>query len=574
MSSVQTNKQPMIDGLPEASEVHELMKSYETVNLRVQRRNDKGHLATVLSSQIIPTKDLLDFDSWVMAQAGGGDYVVYVRPPHDSAVQLLRFTCRVEGAPLPPQARLGRPVAGGEFGSSTGSGPQRDPASAWAEGIMDPEKRAAYLGQSPGTIPSDQLAMRELAETKAALAKIQERHEQERKEAERYRIEAEKRYEQQRLDAQEAKHKAELEMLRSTMSASQAETKAMLAALRETKPEPRDMSALIQGVAAVAAAIAPVLATFISSSRESSSKSLEVQQQGLATLMNAALAQANKPDPTMEMFKTIGPLIIPLVQNMMDQKSPSAQAALFSAVSENQLNSVAMMAQLIESFAGNDKEEPWWLPMMRETLAGAVSVGQAMMEGNRPQVGGGENAYAGQFAVPSDTFETASTYNEEPPRAPAPQPPQPAPQPQPQVVPQPQPKAKTNEAKTALGGLMQLLPAEFKTPEWRHLLTEMHDETADMGEVAELFAEHIIHCLRFDMLPEVFDGVLEDPERVLTSIMNVMPLMKRHPARAKGLIARVIETLTEMGVIGDEGDDEVIDTDGEDVSGGDEEAAE
>lgn len=544
--STGTNKPSVIDGIPEAERVHELMKSYPKVSARVQRRNDRGQLATVLAQQVIDTEALLDFDSWLLEQAGGGDYLVYVRPPGDLSHILMRFTCRVEGAPRQPAVRMGRPVSPG---MPLDNSVETSPNASWAGGIMDPIKRAEYLGQLPpgATLASDQLAMQQLAETKSALAKLEERYAQESKEAARLRSEMEKRLEEQRREAQEAKHRSELELVRATMASQQAETKAMLTAMRETKPEPVDRTAQIQAFTAIAAAIAPVIATFISASKESSSKALEVQQNGLATLMNATLAQANRPDPTMEMFKTMGPMLIPLLQGLMDQKSPATQAALFNTVAENQLNSVAMMAQLIESFSGGDKDEPWWLPMVRETLQGAVQVGQAMMEANQQtqQQQSQPRLPQSQPAFPQATGQAPVMRDEEPAvRAVSP--------------------AQTNESKTALGGIMAMLPERFRTPEWRLILTNMHDETMPVGDVAEMLAEHIAHCIRFDVLPEQLEGVLESPEEVLGEVLSVLPLARKSPERGQEIIAQTIVVWTEAGMLDPE--DDTLDVEGEVVA--------
>ena len=89
----------------------------------------------------------------------------------------------------------------------------------------------------------------------------------------------------------------------------------------------------------------------ITANRDATAKSLEVQQQGLQSLMQATLSQTNKTSDLEKMITTIGPLVMPLISENMKSRGPEAQAGLFQAMAENNLNSVAMMAQLIEAFA-------------------------------------------------------------------------------------------------------------------------------------------------------------------------------------------------------------------------------
>lgn len=539
---------PTQDGIPEAEQVHELMKSYGEVNIKVQRRNDRGHLAIVHGSQKIKTELLSDIDSWLQSESGGGDYFVLVRPPGDPSTTLMKFSCRVEGSPLPPKLRTGAPVtAAGQFNA-----PLAPPTSGWANGVLDETARAHYLNPptsaappAPGaTMASDQLLFQELESAKIRAQKLEEMLERERQERIARERDAERHLEKMRLDAQEQKHASEMKLITERMEAQAAETRNTLQLMRETRVEPKPFN--IEAMATAVAAVAPVLVAFIQSSKESANKSLEVQQQGMNALLNATLDQTRRPDSTMEMIKSMGPLLMPLITNMIDQKSPATQAALFNTVAESQLNSVAMMAQLIESFAGGEKDEPWWLPMMRETLAGAVKVGESMMEAQQAQQQQVQQRPMPAFQVPDGSM-SGVTFPGEQQQAPAPQ--QPA----------PQPAAK--KGKLSEGGIMSLMPEEFRTPEWSKLIKLIHDEDADAKEVGEFLAEHIGHCIRFEILPEPLANIAAAPAETLDAILKVLPIYRQSRARANVIVASTIATLDEMEVL--ERPDGVIDVQSE-----------
>lgn len=557
--------QNTIDGVPEIAVIHELMKSYEFVNVKVQRRNDRGHLAVVFGSHKIQTEKLIDFDSWLKDEAGGGDYFTVVRPPGDLGNILLKFNCKVEGPPLSPKLRTGQPVGVGVAGPT--GGPVAPVYSRWAEGIMDEQARAQYLQSghpqpAPGaTMASDQLAFAELTEYKAKMARLEAAFEREREENARLKLEGEREREKLRLDMQEAKHESEMRLLRERMEAHAQQTQAMMAALKDNKPEPKQVD--LGAIAAIIGAAAPVVAAYVTTSKESATKAMEIQQAGMATLMQATLDQTKKADPTVEMLKTLGPMLMPLLSSMMEQKSPAAQTALLNTMAENQLNNVAMMAQLIESFAGGDKEEPWWLPMVRETLGGVVRAGEVMLEQQQQTQQG--NAFAqqqaaAQFQIPSSNQPVVSSagYAQS---AQAPQSPPTPVQAQPQA---PTPARPQKATRLDPGGILSLLPDEYRTREWSTLITLIHEAESTPEDVGGLIADHIVHCARFDILPEQLANVNENPVEALEGILKVLPIYRQDRERANAILAATIDTLRELGAF-DKDEEEVIETEGAEV---------
>jgi hypothetical protein len=309
----------------------------------------------------------------------------------------------------------------------------------------------------------------------------------------------------------------------------------------------------------------------VTSKETSTSKSLEVQQQGLTTLMNATLSQANKPDSTSEMLKALLPMALPFIQQMMEAKSPAAQAQLFNSMVENNLSQVAMMAQLIEAFATQGgQDDPWWLPMIRETLGGVVGMTEAYMQGKglpgqlpaqqAPRLSAGPTPPTMQtMASPPTMGATYGTDEDDSQLAEVVEDPQALPNP---AAARARAERATQEAMTGIKpgngiedtlsvkekALLSLLPAEFQTPEWRAIIISVERETA-IEDVSDLCASHIVHLINFNMLPQHLADVVDDPARALDRIMAPLPIMKRNPEYAVDLINAVIDMLIEAEAV-------------------------
>lgn len=593
-----TAKTKTLEEMP-IDELRDAMANYEQVSLKITRRNEKGQIATVYSDVNMTLEELLVIDGWLKANAGGGRFRVEARNPADKSKYIVQpFHVGVEGMPRPPRF-LGNPQhqnpqVGMEpqmnpynpygphpqqpygYDQQPQPDPYGPPAPPWAAGLH-PSQRGGYarsyrMGSSPApgaTVASDQLAIRQMekqeAEKAAQIAKLEAQNQALLERLDRQAEEAKK----EREEAREERHRAELRALEARMEA--------LAKPQETK------SNSSADLIAALAPFAPVLATMISSNKEASSKSLEVQQQGLTQLMQATLSQANKPDSTSEMIKTFLPMAMPLIQGMMENKSPAAQAQLFNSMVENNLNSVAMMAQLIEAFAGSGDQEPWWLPMVRETMTGVVGMTEAYMQGQgglpgqlpqpamRPLPEPHPGALPqGQPAQPGASAYSTVNLDEAPAMQPTP-----TPQPEPQHAPMggvaPAPTQPTaHEMEEALKAdasplhrlMLTQLPPDFQTPEWRIIALALH-QTDDVEEVANFISGHVSHLMNFGLLPAALLDIEEDPARALDRVMGPLPISKENPKFAAAVLRAVITALVEDGFL--EKPSSIIDTTGEDV---------
>jgi|694.fasta_scaffold21441_4 hypothetical protein len=554
-------------------QINDLAKSMEEVSIRLCRRNERGQVATVYNGIKVRTLDLAKIDDWSREMSGGGRYRCEVKDPLDSGRYVMSpFWFSVEGPPRPPRF-LGSPVdftpgqAQGAAGmQSYYQGPQgyqppqqngygapaaqpqpsaspayAPPPSPWSQGL-DPSQRGGYQPtpyyaarplmerpqMAPGaTTSSDEVALRQVADLKGELATMR---------AESKAMLEKLNSENTRLREQlaERERAVEAERHRAELSALTARIEAMQQA--QSRPQPESKSNVTDW-APLAAAVAPVLSAWISSQSSAAAKSLEVQQQGLQSLMQATLGQSNKTSDVEKLITTLGPLVMPLISENMKSRGPEAQAGLFQAMAENNLNSVAMMAQLIEAFASaGGKEEPWYLPMIKEALGGVVQVAQAYTQ----QPGG----LPGQQPIPprpSGALAAYSTLDEAaPPQAPqqaAPTAKRPAPQ---------QPKVPQN-----LEVLFSLLPGEFQTNEWRAILRALHAEPAPPADkVAVMLTSHLEHLVTFDMVPALLSQVREHPRATLEALLEKLPVARSNPSYAKQVLDLTLTYLAEDGFAG------------------------
>jgi hypothetical protein len=168
-------------------EIAEIASKYDTVVMRVQRRNGRGQLQTLGASINMESAKLPELEDWLQSFAGGGDYEIEIKDPNNS-IQVLtpRFKAPIAGAARPPRY-LGN--AEDQYAVNPYGQPQppaqppqsgngfHAPAGPWAQNLH-PQQRVHYQGRvgggrpAPGaTIASDQAVLAQHAEYKAETAK-------------------------------------------------------------------------------------------------------------------------------------------------------------------------------------------------------------------------------------------------------------------------------------------------------------------------------------------------------------------------------------------------------------------
>lgn len=533
-------------------EIEDLMKKVERVSVRVSRRNNKGHLAHVWSGELA-TQDLLTLDQFLMRLAGGGDYNVMVRDARNMTISLIdTFNCVVEGPSRPPLFAGSQPeqvmpagapsihpsatpFAGGlptaafaapsmEGDPMSASNPYQPPLPPWAMGL-DPYARSGYeayramrypMRAATGpTVASDELAIKQAAELKAQNAKLEEKLEG-----------FMQRYESDvgRLRDENAAYRAQLAQAKqdAEMAALRAKLEAMTAAPRETGPK-FDITA----IGGVLAALAPVLQAMITSGAEKQSLALRAQQEGMQQLMQATLQQANKDSGIKELATTFGPLVLPLVQQMFSQKDPEKQAALYEAMATNNLNSIAMMAQLLESIsASQGPQPPWYFDAIQQALAGIVQVaeryvqtpgglpGQAKPRLEAPRPTGVVEVAKQVQTAPSAAAPVRPTYDDNVNA----------------------PRQVSGRAQT----LLPFLPAEFRQNGWEVFLRHLHEEPRWSPDwIGNGLAELILESVEQNTLPKQLEPMLAegaDYRAILLALVERLPIAVDAPHYAEAVV--------------------------------------
>jgi hypothetical protein len=558
-------------------EIGEISTKYESVLLRIQRRNGRGQLQTLGAAITMETSKLPALEDWLQSFAGGGDYEIEIKDPNNSiSILTPRFKAPIAGAARPPRF-LGNaedqyavnPFEGQQQQQQQQPPQQRNfqaPQGAWANNLH-PQQQQNYGGgrigrPAPGaTVASDTLAMQQHAEYKAETAKTIAKLEGTVDKLIADNKRTQDSLAREREAARDEKHKSELQRIEQ-----------MMQVMMDKRSEPvvaQKANGTIDIIAAMAPFV-PVFAAMVTSRESSASKSMEVQSAGLNQLMTATLSQANKPDSTQELLKSLLPLAMPFISQLMEAKSPGAQAQLFNSMVENNLSQVAMMAQLIESFATQGgQEEPWWLPMIRETLGGVVGMTEAYMQGKglpgqlpatprqlppgapAPQMQTMETPPVSGFAsygTDGDDSQLAEIVD-------VPALPNPA-------AARARGERATQEVMTGIKPgngiedtltmqekvMLSVLPADFQTPEWRGIVVAV-ERQEDVEDVADLCASHIVHLINFNLLPRHLMDVVEDPARALDRVLGVLPVMKANPEYGVDLINGVIDILIEAEAV-------------------------
>jgi hypothetical protein len=193
-----------------------------------------------------------------------------------------------------------------------------------------------------------------------------------------------------------------------------------------------------------------------------------------------------------------------------------------------------MMAQLIEAFAtAGGKEEPWYLPMIKEALGGVVNVAQAYTQGQGLP---GQQALAptprGALTPPGTTGYTTIDEPKAATPATAARPAQPV--------------------KPGLEMLFALLPGEYQTVEWRSILRGLHAEPkpAPAEQIAGMLASHLEHLVTFDMLPPGLTTLREHPRKTLEVLVEKLPVARTHGKYTVEVLDLTMQFLGEDGFLG------------------------
>jgi hypothetical protein len=421
---------PTVADIPIEKIKEAVERGINEVQIRVQRRNHRGQLQTLVTQWRVATPELVDLEGQLARMAGGGQYRVECMSLVDPLDQVIpAFQINIEGPPRPidtqaaagamsQPAPVGIPAHGGGsmFNSfpqlpqipgvfvgqqSPGpmplagpvgappmySAPQGVPgATGWAAGLHALDQHA-YLRPSlagevhlpPGaSLASDQIALKQVADLKAELAEAKAQ-----REAVMAKLEAEReshtdevkkifaRIEKSEAEAKDREHKLQLEMMEKRFT-------AQLEKLSVEKAQKRDS---IADYAPVMAALAPVLTAMLTSGRDVTAKAAESQAALMQTFITT---NAQKKDSsTLETIKVLAPILAPMALKMMESRGPDAQSKAYEVLADSNMQQMAMMAQFIQTMAASQGDQSPWVPFLQQAAGGIMETIGAYMESKK-----------------------------------------------------------------------------------------------------------------------------------------------------------------------------------------------
>jgi hypothetical protein len=556
-----TPKKATYQGVP-SDKIAEAQTRWENIYVKLFRRVAGGKLSALGPKHMTP-QDLAKIEEYLQDHAGGGKFRVEPRNPDnllEYAEPIPPFEVEIEGHPKPATpAEHGLKGMPGGINAMEGPrpmnwNPQAPPTPAnplgqpsvpyahmpdWMRSLppamahsfaaqQNPNYALQQLGEQPTGGPqtqgaphamyaSDQLGVQQLNYTREQLTKERTEREADRKEWERRFELMQASINDSKEEARAAREKAERDKLEAKLEAMQSNKPAI------------DPTVWV----GLATAMAPVLSAMVGSNQakaatqqEQATKAIELQMQGMNTLMQASSKKGSDLDGLLKSVVGLAPVLGPVLQKFADNKSPGAQADLFSTLAENNLTTLTTMGQFLQAMQEAQGNDPWWRPMVESAIESVQQVGaqmavQAGATGPAVQQAA-QNAQAngGPAQAMSKGQTTASM-----------------------VVNNPQ------------------FPADMKTGEWFKLISAMHDEI-DADQVAHHTAQHIVNLANQEQLPEILENIFEKPEEVLQMLVGPLPITQQNPnyiQRVLQLTAHALKTAV------------AVDTDGESASQGEQE---
>lgn len=516
-------------------QIEELATRYTEVPLKIQRRNQKGQLATLMQGHFqVPTMTLTEIETWLPQRYGGGLYRIEVKDPQYASRIIFVFEILIEGLPAqmaPSPVSPNSPAVPGAIGQPfnpfaaaapalpAGSAP---PASAWAQGLH-PQERAAFYGQPWGSAPattfaSDQLAVQHADRIQAELDKLKTEFAMKEAARELELKQLRTAEAKSREDAKEALHRAELKALEAKIDAQLAHAQ---------QPKGPDWLSVLP-------ALVPMGVAWLSAQSDSKKAELQYQQAGFQAMIGAAQHRP-KEDGLKETLGVLMPLIQPMLAARNEKSDPTAQTAMFQAMVEQQLSTIGMVQQVLEANAP-PPESPVGA-IVKTALEGLQKIGMAYAMGKGlPGQLPADPRPAGVLRAPVQT--TYTTEDESGNEV------------QGEIVEEKAPAGAPAAPAPELEALFGMLPGDFQTFEWRTILTQLHTEPPPPAQdVAGLLAGQIEHLINFKAIPAALATITTAPRPTLEVIFERLPVAQKRPQYAMEVLDLTLRFLMDDNYI-------------------------
>lgn len=484
-------------------QIKEVVAHHPRVKCIIKRRNAKGTLSSLPTVEKDST-DIPNLEEFIREEWGGGRYRVVLRNPENDMEDLTTpFEIEIEG----PMKAVGRPNNGApqprsipfRGGFAGGGIPSHAAVAASREPHLDP---ADFMSMTP-----DAIAMQQVQELRDQIKTEKAEWQRERREGEQ-RLEREReRARQLEREAVEARAAHEKQMLELRME--------MMTQLSQ-RPEPRPGPDYV----GLAGAVVPAVIAMITSSQDraalqqqASQKSLELQMEGTKTMV-ASLMSSKKggDDSTVKLLEVVVPLALPIVQQMMEDKSPSKMVEILGSMGENQMATLSLVSQFVQQMAG-ESDNPW-MEVAKQALSGVQNFAEQMVDLNQQQ----------QQPVQAQVVDGAR-----PPQKPL------------------GPDSTPQEIGEALFA-SPMLPAELRSREWRNIFIALHDPRTPSRAAAVELCQHLERLADAGSFPNVFGQMMESEAPASSFVrpfLMQLPLSQLNPPRMEAILKEVDNILVE-----------------------------
>ena len=541
-------KKATFQGVP-TEKIEESLTKWESVYVKLFRRVAGGKLSALGPRHMSP-HELTKIEEYLGEMAGGGKFRVEPRNPEnllEYADPIPPFEVEIEGRPKPatPAEHGLRGIGGGisamegpqqMLWGQPGYGPYNAPMAEQAypqapgqanlpgwmrqmppamaagfAGQQQPHKVLNMMGetgtsyaQAPSAMySSDYLGVQQLNYTREQLTKERVERENDRKEWDRRFEMMQESMNASKEEARAAREKAERDRLEAKLEAMTQAQNAKPAISAETW-------------VGIATAVAPVLTAVVSSGQaraavqtDAQTKAVELQMNGMQSLLSASQNKTSDVEGIVKTVAGLAPMITPFITKMAENKSPGAQADLFSTLAENNLTTLTTMGQFLQAMMEANGNDPWWRPMIESAIESVQQVGaqMAVQAGSRP-----------------------------------------APQAQADGAPAASPKPPMSQGAMLASTIVNSsqFPPELKTGAWFQAIAAMHDQV-EPQQIADHIAQHVVELANADALPDLLDGIMgAEPRPVLEQLMNPMPIAKQNPQYADQIINATVDRLSQV----------------------------
>lgn len=485
-------------------EIIEAAKSYNEVSLRIKRNDTRGRWATITASIIMPTIDLLTIDDWLLQHAGGGSYRIETTMPEDPARTVVKpFMVPLEG----PQRSFMSPPRNGEpahpppVGAAPyhapSTGPSLDHRYAQQPGVRD------FQARTP-----DQIATQGWEQSRGEM--LEERRGRTR--------------ERQQAEERDAALRKELTDLHATIAKQSADNdlrslEMKIEAMNNNRAKPIEWAPILVG-------LAPMVTALIEAggNRQNAAATVAAAREGQSTdLVKAMIASSEGKSGGIEQLVALVPVIMPLVQSMMDQKDPSKLADLFASMSDSVMSQASMSAQIYQQLNDGQGAEPPWMPIVTALTESAEKIAQGMMDQGPdapPRVPGGGTA------VPTVVSGPPSGAVEAQPGSSG-------------AAPAGDPKTDSDPAVARMNEVMAKMPEYLQSQEWAVIVYHLLSESDSVLQDA---AAEIIRQIVASAAPEL-QAVVKDPAALGPAFLELLPVSPEYSKK-------IMEAVFAAGVAG------------------------